>query len=84
MWSWALLRSELNPYLGLCAANLWPDSSRTSSELSRELGWTPQKTERDFKDHFLEEAGLIVAAELCNGSAPAFGHYLLSKASKST
>jgi hypothetical protein len=37
-------------------------SSRTNSEISRELGWQPQKTEEDFKIHFLEEAGLIVAA----------------------
>ncbi|KAH8763949.1 hypothetical protein F5882DRAFT_383431 [Hyaloscypha sp. PMI_1271] len=44
-------------------------SSRTNSEVGRELGWQPQKTKEDFKNHFLEEAGLIVAAELSVDSA---------------
>jgi hypothetical protein len=38
-------------------------SSRTVSEVSKELGWKPQKTDEDFREHFLEEAKLIVAAE---------------------
>ena len=54
---------------GLCWANVWFYSSRTNSEVGRELGWQPQKTKEDFKNHFLEEAGLIVAAELSVDSA---------------
>jgi hypothetical protein len=38
-------------------------SSRTVSEVSKELGWKPLKTDGDFRKHFLEEAKLIVAAE---------------------
>ncbi|CZR69193.1 related to NAD dependent epimerase/dehydratase family protein [Phialocephala subalpina] len=36
-------------------------TSITKSELARELGWKPVKTEKDFKSHFLEEAKLILA-----------------------
>ncbi|KAF8850555.1 NAD(P)-binding protein [Acephala macrosclerotiorum] len=35
-------------------------NSRTTSDLARELGWKPVKTEQDFKSHFLEEAKLIL------------------------
>jgi len=41
---------------------MWIVSSRTTSVVSRELGWKPQKTDEDFRKHFLEEAGLVVAA----------------------
>ena len=37
-------------------------SSRTKSDLARELGWKPVKTEQDFKNHFLAEAKLILEA----------------------
>ena len=54
---------------GLRWANVWFYSPRTNSEVGRELGWQPQKTKEDFKNHFLEEAGLIVAAKLSVDSA---------------
>ncbi|TVY45303.1 Uncharacterized protein LOCC1_G003149 [Lachnellula occidentalis] len=43
----------------LCFAS----NSRTSSDVSHELGWREEKTEQDFKKHFLEEARLVVAAQ---------------------
>jgi nucleoside-diphosphate-sugar epimerase len=37
------------------------NSSRTQSDIGHELGWMPQKTSTDFKNHFLEEVRLIIA-----------------------
>jgi hypothetical protein len=42
-------------------------SSRTRADLARELGWQPQKTEEDFKKHFLEEAQLIMRESEASG-----------------
>ncbi|KAE9362934.1 NAD(P)-binding protein [Stipitochalara longipes BDJ] len=53
-WSGGLLlRAELG----------FASNSRTTPEVSRGLGWEPQKTEEDFQNHFLEEARLVVATE---------------------
>ncbi|TVY27824.1 Uncharacterized protein LHYA1_G003089 [Lachnellula hyalina] len=38
-------------------------NSRTLSDVSHELGWREEKTEQDFKNQFLEEARLVVAAQ---------------------
>ncbi|KAI5460982.1 hypothetical protein BGZ63DRAFT_357527 [Mariannaea sp. PMI_226] len=38
----------------------WCSSSRTRAVLSRELGWKPTKTRRDFEENFLEEFKLIL------------------------
>ncbi|TVY56105.1 Uncharacterized protein LCER1_G001958 [Lachnellula cervina] len=38
-------------------------NSRTSSDVSHELGWREEKTEQDFKNHFIEEARLVVASQ---------------------
>lgn len=35
-------------------------SSRTDSDVGKAFGWKPVHTEQDFKDHFLEEAKIIV------------------------
>jgi len=35
-------------------------NSRTKSDVSRELGWVPQKTDDDFKRHFIAEAKLTM------------------------
>jgi hypothetical protein len=35
-------------------------SSRTVPDASVALGWKPKKTEDDFKNHFLQEAKMIV------------------------
>jgi hypothetical protein len=35
----------------------------TLSEVSRSLGWEPQKTDEDFKNHLLEETGLILTGQ---------------------
>ena len=38
-------------------------SSQTKSELSRSLGWTPQETDSDFKNHFQAEVEKLLEAK---------------------
>ncbi|KAL9582321.1 MAG: hypothetical protein Q9203_005544 [Teloschistes exilis] len=36
---------------------------RTDAEASRNLGWQPEKTEKDFQNHYLETAKLVLEAQ---------------------
>ena len=38
---------------------IWGSNSRTKSDLAKELGWQPKKTDEDFKKHFFEEFTII-------------------------
>ncbi|KAL8628589.1 hypothetical protein Q9189_005724 [Teloschistes chrysophthalmus] len=47
------------------AANEWTggDDWRTDAEASRKLGWQPEKTEKDFQNHYLETAKMVMEAQ---------------------
>lgn len=57
MLSLAFLQSKQIVFV--CSTKLIERSSRTLSDLGRELGWKPDKSGQDFKNHFLDEARLV-------------------------
>jgi hypothetical protein len=52
----------------------WFHSSRTRGEVSRELGWKPQKTKEDFKAAIEEEFRIILDQQKQNPALKANGH----------
>lgn len=44
-------------------ANIENYSYRTDAEASRKLGWQPKKTEKDFRNHYVETAKLVMEAQ---------------------